>query len=194
MKLPHRLYPFYDKLTLAERLGLSLAAYERRDVREILHIMDNCPDEDLVDYVTNVLHLGIVVSYTVIQLLARQFINTSMCYRCADQPGADPGLKNRLADSMVRQAAIWGGFVAWCRDHGHKPRRVLHLLPVPWDERDPACFVLQWTIECAESLSQASGGSIPDPELVQKYRHMFDDIFEYDLDDVAPVDEDGELL
>ena len=194
MKKTRIFYGFYEYLTLAERLGLLTAAYERHDVHDVLSIEKNCPFEDFGDFVANILELKFAAGLTVIQLLAREVFITLMLQRLVDQADVDSGFDQMLMDHLARQAAIWGGFVAWCRDHGHKPRRVLHLLPIAWDERDPACFLLQYTIERIEVLSQSANGSIPDPELVQEYHHMFDDIFVHEIEDVVPVDEDGEFL
>ena len=188
-----RVSPFhrwYRKLALAERVRLALAAYERGDAGEVYGLINTCRPADLRDYGNSLFALGFTASVVVVRLLASEVLTVKLYEDLADQPGANPALERKLVSLLERRAAMWSGFAEWCRGHGHNPRRVLHMAPLGLNERDPAFFIVQNTIDYIESQAQDPHGPVPDPEQVREWRDMFDNLFPSSFLDGEPVDDE----
>jgi hypothetical protein len=177
MKRMDKLRRYYDRLTAVERVNLVLAARDRGDEDEVYQLENVCRAADSFEYESRVLYLGHMANIVVLQLLASEVFTVNMTRDVLDQPGANPGLEHKLMAHLERQAAVWCGFVAWCRDVGHDAHHVLHLAPIGLDERDPACFVVHGAIEQIESWAQDPHDTFPDPGRVQKWRELFAELF-----------------
>jgi len=167
MKQLRRRYP---QLTPWERVQLFLAARERGDLSEAAALDDACPPADLLDYTICLDLLQRAASLLVVQLLAT---NVLLLARLADHPPIPP--PNLAADAQAvsllqRQAAIWRGFVAYCRSAGHDPHQVLHLAPLGLDDADSAHFILHQQLEILDALA---ADTADDPDLFQTWRDLF---------------------
>ena len=175
MKKSDRLHRHYDKLTAVERVNLVLSAQERSDEAEVDALENACPTAQSLDYEGRVLGLASNTALLVIQLLACQVLLITKSADLEDAPGAtpDPALRSLLE----REAAIWHGFAAWCRDVGHDPHQLLRFAPMGTDERDPAFFIIHDQIETIEGRAQDAAGDTEDPFPAPAKVHMWREVF-----------------
>jgi len=190
MRRSRSLRRYYPKLALAERVHLALAAYERGDAGEVYGLINKCRSADLVDYGCALFALGFTASVVLVRLLASEVLTVKLYGDLAGQPGANPVLERKLVSLLERRAAMWSAFAEWCRDHGHNPRRVLHMAPLGLSERDPAFFIVQNAIDYIESQAQDPHGLVPDAEQVWEWYEMFDGLFPSSFLDGEPVDDE----
>jgi hypothetical protein len=113
-----------------------------------------------------------------VQLLACAVFIANMATDLVREPDPPPALDPALRTILERQAAIWRGFAAWCRDVEHDPRQVLHFAPIGPDESDPAFFLVHAQIDMIESWSSDPQRPFPDPHKVDAWREVFAQAFQ----------------
>ena len=163
----HRRYPY---LTLAERVQLHLSAQERGDLSELKALDWACLGADVPSYVARLLLLGGAACLLVVQLLAHETLLVKRLSDLAQDDATNPASDPALLSLLRRQAALWRGFSAWCRDLGHDPRQVLLLAPLGPHENDPAYFVLHQHIACLDACYPHLSD---DPHQVQIWHDFF---------------------
>jgi hypothetical protein len=162
----------YPKLTVHERVELLLAAKERHDVRDAERLDGTCPSADLHPYIDRLLALQHSACILVVQLLARQVLLVRKFQDLVGDADPIPPPDPDLISILKGQAAIWRGFVAWCQDMRHDPRRVLLMAPLGLDGADPAYFIIQEQIACLEALAQGMEALL-DPDEIQMWQGLF---------------------
>ena len=173
MKKLETLRRYYHKLTPAERVNLVLEARERDDHTEVDVLEHACPVGQSAAYEGRVIAIADNAMFMIIQLLACAVFIVHLAADLARGPDPPLDLDPVLRSILGRQAAIWRGFSAWCRDIGHDPRQVLHYAPIGPDESDPAFFLVHSEIDAIESRSGDPQNPFPDPHQVDMWREVF---------------------
>ena len=173
MKKLETLRRYYHKLTPVERVNLVLEAQERDDHTEVDVLEHACPVAQSAAYEGRVLVIADIATMIIIQLLTSAvFIVTKTADLTRELDDAPSALDPALRSILERQAAIWRGFSAWCRDVGHDPRQVLRFAPIGSDESDPAFFLVHAQIDMIESWRTDPQRPFPDPQKVDAWRQV----------------------
>ena len=178
MKKLETLRRYYHKLTPAERVNLVPEAQERDDHTEVDVLEHACPVGQSAAYEGRVLAIVDIATLMIVQLLACSVFIVHLAADLAREPDPPPALDPALRSILGRQAAIWRGFSAWCRDVGHDPRQVLHYAPIGPDESDPAFFLVHAQIDMIESWPSDPQHPFPDPHQVDMWRQVFAHAFQ----------------
>lgn len=182
-----KLHRQYSRLTVFERTELFLAAQARGDPDEMRALDDTCPAADVDAYLCRVFGLCQAACLLVIQLFASEVLVLTAYASLLQDAGAAPDAASDAADAtsdtaatgpntngaqlpalLARQAALWRGFAAWCRDMRHDPSHALRAAPFGMDESDPAYYILHQQIQRFQA-----GLSPPDPDEVQQWHDIF---------------------
>jgi hypothetical protein len=179
MKKLETLRRYYHKLTPVERVNLVLEAQGRDDHTEVDVLEHACPVAQSAAYEGRVIVIADIATMMIIQLLAcAVFVVTKTADLTREPDDAPSALDPALRSILERQAAIWRGFAAWCRDVEHDPRQVLHFAPIGPDESDPAFFLVHSQIDAIESWSGDPQNPFPDPHQVDMWREVFAQAFQ----------------
>ena len=173
----NELWPFYEWLTPGERLNLVLAACERGDQDDIRDLENTCTKDNIYDFYRYLVQLTCVTSLVVIQMLARTIIVNHILTDLTDESDASPKRQQALMSYLGQEAAIWRGFVAWCRELGQDPRQLLRLAPFAWDKGDPTFSIIHQEIDMIDAWADNPEHLLPDPEQVQQWRDTFASLF-----------------